>query len=390
MKSNIKFGISALLAAMLLMSMVFVPTVSAKNNKITITNTDKQIILNLDKDCGVLVIPFGNLKCDSIYTDYTDSKPAIPDVRKTAITQLSGTIDDNNFISLSGTITLDGKPRNVKLTGQAEKVFVGWDVPEDAKPIYNEIDNRTMTRYEGARRMYASFVELKDGKGKFNLHGEFFEDGVGGLVGTAIINGKECNIGFVGESTSMSENVSIGIQTLSSSETLDVPQRSQWEIYWYEQNYDAASQACGETCAAMLEEYWSGNHPAIWDIWKSNGYESMNSIEAQTYLDGKGIYLNRGVKTGSLSYTISEIEEMIDDGKPFFLIEESRWGTCHAVVLRGYYDALISPYFILNDPNTLTGTNTMHWYNSDNTFFNYEENVYEYESGSSTGYSYLG
>ncbi|MGP8320301.1 MAG: hypothetical protein ACT6FD_05865, partial [Methanosarcinaceae archaeon] len=93
MKSNIKFGISALLAAMLLMSMVFVPTVSAKNNKITITNTDKQIILNLDKDCGVLVIPFGNLKCDSIYTDYTDSKPAIPDVRKTAITQLSGTID---------------------------------------------------------------------------------------------------------------------------------------------------------------------------------------------------------------------------------------------------------------------------------------------------------
>ena len=250
-----------------------------------------------------------------------------------------------------------------------------------------------MTRYEDARRMYASFVELKDGKGKFNLHGEFFEDGVGGLVGTAIINGKVCNIGLVGESTSMSENVSFSIQTLSSSETLDVPRRSQWEIFWYEQNYDAASQACGETCAAMLEEYWSGNHPAIWDIWVANGNTPMDSIDAQTYLDDQGIYLNRGVKSGSLSYTISEIEEMIDDGRPFFLTEESGWGTCHAVVLRGYYDALIDPWFKINDPNTWTGTNAMFWYKTDNTCFNYEENVYEYEGStdtSSTGYSYLG
>ena len=119
----------------------------------------------------------------------------------------------------------------------------------------------------------------------------------------------------------------------------------------------------------------------------------VGKVIAQTYLDDQGIYLNRGVKSGSLSYTISEIEEMIDDGRPFYLTEESRWGTCHAVVLRGYYDALITSFFMLNDPNTLTGTNAICWYNTDNTLFNYEENVYEYAGStdtSSTGYSYLG
>ena len=383
--------LSAVLAVMLIVSMAFVPAVSAKENKIPIKNTDKQITLNLDKDYGVLIIPSENQKIGSINADYTNSQPAIPDVRKTAKAQLSGTIDDNNFVSLSGKVTIDGKPQNVKLTGQAEKVFVGWDVPEDAKPIYKEIGDRTITRYEGARRMYASFVELKDGKSKFNLHGEFFEDGVGGLVGTVIINGKECNIGLAGESRSMSENVGFSIQTLSSK-TLDVPQRSQWEIFWNGHGWDAANSACGETCAAMLEEYYNSNHPTIWSIWVWNGYESMNSAEAQTYLDGKGISLDRGVKTGSLSYTISEIKEMIDDGRPFYLTEESVWGNCHAVVLRGYYDTS-NPYFKLNDPNTLTGINSMCWYNTDNTFFNYEENVYEYEGGSDnspTGYSYLG
>ena len=387
-RNGMKLG--AMLAVMLIVSMAFVPAVSAKENKIPIKNTDKQITLNLDKDYGVLIIPSENQKIGSINADYTNSQPAIPDVRKTAKAQLSGTIDDNNFVSLSGKVTIDGKPQNVKLTGQAEKVFVGWDVPEDAKPIYKEIGDRTITRYEGARRMYASFVELKDENGKFNLHGEFFEDGVGGLVGTVIINGKECNIGLAGESRSMSENVGFSIQTLSSK-TLDVPQRSQWEIFWNDPyDYDAASKACGETSAAMLEEYWSSNHPAIWDIWVWNGYKTMNRAQAQNYLNTKGVYLTMGEETGTFSHTISHIKQMIDDGRPFYLLEKSQWGNCHAVVLKGYNDGLISDYFRLNDPNTLTGNNIMNW--DGLSLFTYRKNVYEYAEceSPSNGYSYLG
>lgn len=85
---------------------------------------------------------------------------------------------------------------------------------------------------------------------------------------------------------------------------------------------------------------------------------------------------------------------MIDNGRPFYLTENSRWGACHAVVLRGYDEELmIDSYFKLNDPNTWTGTSTMCWYDTDDPNFNYEENVYEYtgsDDTSSTGYSYLG
>ncbi|AAM06353.1 TPA: hypothetical protein HA338_00485 [Methanosarcina acetivorans] len=240
--------------------------------------------------------------------------------------------------------------------------------------------------------MYATHVDLQDKKGKYNLHGEFYEDGNGCIVGKVIKNGVECNIGLLGPSISMYENVS-PTATIKSSKYLTVPQRSQWEIYDKEGDYDAASQACGEASAAMLEEYWSGNHPTIWSIWNYNGCDPMSAGEAQDYLDHQGVSLIKGLRTGSLSYTVDQIEDMIDRGRPFFLIEESRWGTCHAVVLRGYDSDGINPYFQLNDPNTWTGSNTMYWYNSIDTTFNYEENIYEYIESSDTssiGYYYLG
>jgi hypothetical protein len=266
-------------------------------------------------------------------------------------------------------------------------------IPEGAKPIYTEVANRTMTRYEGATEMYATYVDVKDKAGKYQLHGEFYDGGIGGFVGTVEIEGKECQLGLLGDSVSMYESVIPAVET-KGSYYLIVPQRSQWEIYYYQQDWNAANNACGETSAAMLEEYWSGIHPSIWSIWDFNGFTNMDSGDAQNYLDGKGIYLERDVEEGTLYGTINEIIYMIDDGRPFFLTEESQWGTCHAVVLRGYcYGADIDAYFRVNDPNTLTGTNIMCWYDEDDYSFNYEENVYEYEGStddSSIGYSYLG
>lgn len=135
-------------------------------------------------------------------------------------------------------------------------------------------------------------------------------------------------------------------------------------------------------------------HPSIWDIWEYNGYEPMNGAEAQDYLDDQGVYLTKGLETGSFYGTTNEIVSMIDSGRPFFLIEESEWGNCHAVVLSGYcYGPDIDAYFRLNDPNTWTGTSIMNWYDTDDPQFNYDKNVYEYrcaDDTSSTGYFYLG
>ncbi|AKB22976.1 C39 family peptidase [Methanosarcina sp. WH1] len=259
---------------------------------------------------------------------------------KSVTANLSGTIDTNNKVVLEGIITLDGENDKVQLSGEATQVFIGWDVPEGAKPICSEVGNMTMTRYEGAKEMYATYVDLQDKSGKYNLHGEFYKDGAGGLVGKVMNNGVECDLGLLGSSISMYENVNPTVTT-KSSEFITVPQRSQWEIYWNQQDYDAASQACGETSAAMLEEYWSGNHPEIWDIWVYNNYAPMSTTTAKAYLDSEGIHLTKGVRTGSFLYTTGTIKSMIDNGRPFYLVENSRWGACHAVVLRGYDEDFI-------------------------------------------------
>lgn len=142
----------------------------------------------------------------------------------------------------------------------------------------------------------------------------------------------------------------------------------------------------------MLEEYWTSNHPTIWSIWTNNS-NPMSPSEAENYLINEaGVNVDSDVFTGTLTANIDKVEDLIDSGYPFYMTEESYWGTCHAVVVKGYYDALINPYFKLNDPNTLSGFNTIYWYHNDNIFFNFEDNVYEYVGGgdtTSTGFVYV-
>lgn len=363
-----------------MISIAFIPTACAQTD-----STVKQINIDLNKEGGVLLIPIKDNKITDIKTTLVSEK--------TASASLSGTIDDNNLVLLKGIITLGGKEEKVTLSGEATQVFIGWNVPEGAKPIYSKVDNITMTRYEGSTKRYATYVNVKDTSGKYCLHGEFYEDGNGGFVGTVDIGGKECQIGLRGSSKNIYENTMPAIETKATSKFLTVPQRSQWELYWDGHSYSVASRACGETTAAMLEEYWSGNAPDIWDIWVYNGYDPMSASEAQDYLSDQDVHLQKGIRSGTLDYTIGKIKNMIDSGRPFYLTEESQWGTCHAVVLRGYYSSGTSPYFKLNDPNTLTGTTTMRWYETSNANFNYQDNVYAYvcsDDTSSTGYSFLG
>lgn len=68
-------------------------------------------------------------------------------------------------------------------------------------------------------------------------------------------NGVECEIGLLGSSINMYRSVSPTVTTAYANRSLSVPQRSQWEIFVYHGDYSAASQACGETSAAMLQEY---------------------------------------------------------------------------------------------------------------------------------------
>lgn len=333
--------------------------------------TNKQIILCLDEPGGLVIEPSGD---------------------RTAQAYLAGTIDGKNCLLLAGTITIDDTPYAVDLEGKAEKIFVGWHVPKDAKPIYKDLHGKTMTRYEGATRMYACAVELSDKSNQIFLKGEFFEDSIGGLHGTVVIDETKYEIAFRGTSDGLiDEVVHDPDQPMDArgSKYLDVPQRSQWELYYDGHGYDAASRACGETCAAMLEEYWNGNSPDIWDIWVWNGYDPMSPSEAEDYFEEVDVPCYKGHYTGSLTNNINHVKQRINWEWPLYVTEESQWGNCHAVVVRGYHDT--QQNFALRDPNTWTGTNLMSWYDWQASF-NFEENVYENTCGEddwSNGYVYV-
>ncbi|WP_269849002.1 C39 family peptidase [Methanosarcina horonobensis] len=332
-------------------------------------------------------------------------------IKKSATARLSGTIDKNNLVTLEGVITLDGENEKVNLSGKAYQVFIGWDVPKGAKPIItklssgpishiegitetyatygnlqnniSKIDNVTITRYEGATKMYATYVDLQDKEGKYKLHGEFYKDGTGGIVGKVMKNGVECDLGLLGLSKSLYENVNPTVSPASSSNFLDVPQRSQWEIYWYSPyNYTAASQACGEASAAMLQEYYTGQRPEIWNIWVACGSHAVTGNDLMSYFNSIGMgYIGLAKAWGTtpdyVNTCIGYVEAVVDMQHPMILQENSRWGTPHSVILRGY----TSQYFILNDPNTLTGSNTMYWYHKDLSTFNFEDNVVKWVGG---------
>ncbi|RLI76248.1 hypothetical protein DRO97_01280 [Archaeoglobales archaeon] len=81
---------------------------------------------------------------------------------------------------------VDGKEYPITLEGGAKKVFISWD-----------------TNVTPKRRMYSCHVDL--GGNNFFFAGEFYEDGHGGLVGIAFIDGIKYHIGLRGKAIGLYE-----------------------------------------------------------------------------------------------------------------------------------------------------------------------------------------
>ncbi|UGV39806.1 hypothetical protein J7W08_06630 [Methanococcoides orientis] len=113
---------NAIFTIMLLMLVSFIPMVSAQIEISSDSSNAEQVTIELNQKDGVLIIP-------------TDEK-YIADLSRTATTEklagayFSGTIDENNLVTLEGVITIDGNKEKVQLSGEATQVFIGWDVPE--------------------------------------------------------------------------------------------------------------------------------------------------------------------------------------------------------------------------------------------------------------------
>jgi hypothetical protein len=143
-------------------------------------------------------------------------------------------------------------------------------------------------------------------------------------------------------------------------------------------SYSEARIACACAATAMLEEYYTSVSPTIGSIYDE--YGSMNAYEVEEYLQDENIDVDRREHDGTLSSVINAGVYYIDTNRPFYTSEENSDGDAHAIVIRGYSD--LSDYFRYEDPNKLSGSSTMYWYDADYPSFNFEENVYEHVGGS--------
>ncbi|AKB22975.1 hypothetical protein [Methanosarcina sp. WH1] len=74
MVANRKFEIGALLAAMMLVGMTFVPMVSAQAETLSDSSDVKQVTLTMDQKDGVLIIPLDDKKITDLSTANTTKK----------------------------------------------------------------------------------------------------------------------------------------------------------------------------------------------------------------------------------------------------------------------------------------------------------------------------
>ncbi|SFM77625.1 hypothetical protein [Methanolobus profundi] len=124
-----------------------------------------------------------------VYIPYASQVITQPPVRSKPVSEepaaidLSGTIDENNYIVLEGTIFLAEQKEIVKLSGEATYGIVWWSMDD--------------------REVYATKVDLVDDNRNLILEGSFLEDGRSKLFGTTIIDGEECIIMLSGNSTGM-------------------------------------------------------------------------------------------------------------------------------------------------------------------------------------------
>jgi hypothetical protein len=109
----------AILGVMLLLLVAFVPVGSVQAGVLSDSSYVKQVAIELDQKEGVLIVPTDGGKIEDLSVTKVSEK--------TAKAYLTGTINDQNLVTLEGVITLDGKDDKVKLSGGATQVFVGWD-----------------------------------------------------------------------------------------------------------------------------------------------------------------------------------------------------------------------------------------------------------------------
>jgi len=355
LKRRLKLG--AVFAAMLFISMAFMPAVSATPSR---DETKINIIMG-DKVNGH--------RGEAHLKDATSDTEVV----KVAKIRLIGTLDDDNNLAVSGTCWIGNDKHEITLTGCAEKVFTGWDTEGiDLNDPKNRIEidagqGDKIIRFTGAEKTYSALIHLEGDD--VTLDAEFYEDSTGWMHGFITIDGEEYEVGLIGKAPALAKKILSDNRvhaSLPSSWSLNVPYKSQWSLFYTYGDWNAASKACGHTSALMIYSYWAGISPStksLYNAWKTYPYGVGHVIQCKLinnfYPRDNRVYIAHRAGYSFVRGPYASVLEFMKH-PPYYWRSPEILQTCgaysgnwHAIVLKGWYD----PYnaFRCNDPNSWSG-----------------------------------
>ncbi len=279
---------------------------------------------------------------------------------------LEGIYRDSNEIKVN--LTLISRNISIKKTlrGMFESVFVGWDHSnvDITNPKISEykLGERVITRYDNAKKIHAVLFSFTDEKSDEYICMEIFKDGAGWIHGFIKFNKITFEIAMNVEKIhkNLPTNDLIELEQIKGYHCLNVPFRSQWELL---PDYDKASRACGPASAAMIEEWYDGDHPSLLNIWNwrppNPGWSASDIKDYLEVYTSYGFFdeYQEGTLEACKSYCKLRVEYF-----PVAIMIEGHSGQNHWVVIDGWDENWPLNTFLINNPSMGGLSTHLHYY----------------------------
>lgn len=280
-------------------------------------------------------------------------------------------LDDSNNVLSDITIVSIGCSVSFTVQGKVKPVFIGWDTSNvDMKnPEITEYGagNRKVMRYDNSEEMYATLFSLQNDSCECIIDMETFENMDGWIHGFFDMKKNTYEIAMtitkddgIPTGTILKPCHLVSNSHLKGIHDLGVPYRSQWELL---PDYYKASKSCGPASAAMIEEWYDGDHPSLLDIW--NWHPADNGWY-QSDLEG---YLESHTSFSFFSVDYSSSLESCKNyckGKlqnwPVAIMIKGHSGDNHWVVMRGWIEEWFVQAFTIHNPSMGLSNVHLHYY----------------------------
>jgi hypothetical protein len=279
---------------------------------------------------------------------------------------LEGMYRDSNKFKVNLSLVSGDISIKKSLRGRYESVFVGWNHSnvdiKNPKISEYKLGERVITRYENAKKIHAVLFSFIDKNSEEYVSMEIFNDGQGWIHGFIEFN----KISFEIAMTVKKIHGSLPLSDLFESKQvkgyhcLNVPFRSQWELL---PDYDKASRACGPASAAMIEEWYDGDHPSLLSIWNWRPPNpGWYASDIKDYLESHTSYgffdeYQEGTLEACKSYCKLRAEYW-----PVAIMIEGHSGQNHWVVIDGWDERYPVNSFTINNPSMGDLSTHLHYY----------------------------